>query len=58
MKNRNRNKFSRDMRVAEAKVRNDKFAALSPSEQVAALDAKLGVGVGAAKQRMRLSKTV
>lgn len=58
MKNRNRNKFSRNMRVAQAKVRNDKFASLSPSEKLALLDTKLGVGIGASKQRMKLSKTV
>ena len=38
-----------------AEARNAKWAALSPQAQLAALDAKFGVGVGAKRQRARIA---
>lgn len=37
----------------EAKARNDGWASLSPAEQLADLDRRLGQGVGARKQRAK-----
>lgn len=41
-------------RQIEAKKRSEAFAALSPEEKVAELDKRLGVGVGARRQRIAL----
>ena len=41
-------------RVA-AHLRNTRWAALTPAQQLAELDKRLGVGVGAKKQRARLA---
>ena len=38
-----------------ALARNAEWEKLSPAQQIAALDARLGVGVGAVKQRARLA---
>lgn len=40
----------------EAIVRQTEYAALSTAEKIRRLDEKLGVGVGAVKQRARLAK--
>ena len=40
------------------KVNQEARAARSPQEQLAKLDAKLGVGVGAKKERARLAKQI
>jgi hypothetical protein len=39
---------------AEAIARNEAWAQLSPKEQLAVLDSRLGAGVGAARQRARI----
>lgn len=41
-----------------AHARAAAWAALSPAAQLAALDARLGVGVGAVKQRARLARAL
>lgn len=41
-------------RRTEAQARNEAWASLSLKEQLSALDARLGKGVGAAKQRARI----
>lgn len=43
-------------RREEAIIRQTEYAALSTKEKIQRLDAKLGVGVGAVKQRARLDK--
>lgn len=45
-------------RREEAVVRQAEWAKLSPAEQVAELDRRLGMGIGAVKQRARLAKAV
>lgn len=45
-----------DTRAPFIKERLDKWRALTPAEQVARLDERLGVGVGAKKQRALLAK--
>lgn len=42
-------------RREKAEARNAKWAALTPEQQLAALDAKLGPGVGAKRQRAALA---
>lgn len=39
----------------EAEARNSAWRALSPKEQLASLDRRLGKGVGAVKQRARIA---
>ena len=46
------------IRVQEAERRNEAWRALTPEEQLASLDARLGAGVGARKQRERIAKTI
>lgn len=55
MKLSRRNKSGKCRRVRTATERNDAFAALSPIEQLAALDVRLGKGKGAVKQRAKLA---
>ena len=43
-------------RKADAEVRNAEYAKLSVHDRLTLLDAKLGKGVGATKQRAKLSK--
>ena len=43
-------------RASEALERAVAWGALSPAEQLAALDRRLGVGVGAKRQRARIAK--
>jgi len=40
----------------EAEVRNEDWASLGPKKQLASLDRRLGKGVGAVKQRARLTQ--
>lgn len=40
----------------EAQERNERYRRLTPQQKIAALDARLGKGVGAAKQRARLQE--
>jgi len=47
---------SKQVKREEAKVRKEKYEALTPEEKVKKLDDKLGVGVGAAKERKRLEE--
>lgn len=44
-----------DIRQKEAKERQTKWEELSPAKQLQSLDDRLGVGVGAVKQRKRLN---
>lgn len=47
-----------EIKRAEADERNAAWAKLSPSQQLEALDRRLGKGVGAAKQRARLLERI
>jgi IS5 family transposase len=42
-------------RIASAKLRQEAWAALSPAEQLEALDRRLGAGSGAERQRSRIA---
>jgi len=44
----------RRKRQDEADTRNAEYSVLTPEDRLKKLDAKLGVGVGAAKQRKKL----
>ena len=46
----------KEVRQAEAEVRQEERAKRSNAEQIAKLDAKLGKGKGAKKERKRLAK--
>lgn len=43
-----------ETRVAEGNARNEAWRKLSPAEQAKDLDARLGVGLGATRQRQKL----
>lgn len=58
MKQPNRNKDTKEVRQIGAANRNAEFAALSIQQKIAHLDARLGVGVGATKQRAKLAKAL
>lgn len=45
-------------RRTEAEARNAFWASLSPEEQLASLDARLGAGVGAIKQRAKITALI
>lgn len=45
-----------EQRSKSAKERNERWAALSPQEQLDELNRRLGPGVGATKQRARLAQ--
>ena len=45
---------SKTQRIQEGQIRAELRANRSPREQLARLDQKLGVGVGAARERMKL----
>ena len=42
------------IKETEAKVRNEAWAKLTPEQQLASLDERLGKGIGAKKQRTRI----
>jgi hypothetical protein len=46
------------VRVQAANARNQRRSQSSPKQQLAALDKRLGVGVGASKERERLNKLI
>jgi len=46
----------RDLRRKEAIQRKSLTNQMSPAERIAALDSRLGTGVGAARERARLEK--
>jgi hypothetical protein len=48
--------MARKSKARQANRRNAKFASLSITEKLASLDARLGPGVGATKQRTRLAR--
>lgn len=54
-KNRNDRK---GVRRIEAEGRQDYWTKLTPEKQLAALDARLGKGIGAEKQRARIAKAI
>ncbi len=56
MKQRNRNKIRKEERRASAAERQAAHAVLTFAEKLAKLDQRLGVGVGAAKERTRILK--
>lgn len=58
MKLSRRNKTGKHRRVRTANERNAAFANLTHQQQLAALDERLGKGVGAAKQRAKLSAKI
>jgi len=45
-------------RQSEADERNEKWASLSPREQLKVLDERLGKGVGAKRQRARIASLI
>jgi len=47
-----------DYKKSEAKERDAAWRKLTPTEQLAALDRRLGKGVGAAKQRTRIEAQI
>lgn len=51
-------KRSTTERRIEAVARQEEWANLSPAEQLAELDRRLGKGVGAKKQRARIAKAL
>ena len=51
-------KQSKETRRADAIARNDAWSKLSTEQKIAELDKRLGVDVGAKKQRKRLAKEV
>ena len=50
--------LSKTQRREDAEVRHARWDALSPKEQLRQLDIRLGKGVGAKKQRVRLAKRI
>ena len=51
-------KSMREERRQRAEVRQAEYAALSPQEKLARLDQRLGVGVGAKREREWLKKQI
>jgi hypothetical protein len=51
-------KRSTTERRIEAVARQEEWANLSPAEQLAELDRRLGKGIGAKKQRARITKAL
>ena len=47
---------SKNLKVKEGEERNDYWRKLTPAEQIASLDRRLGKGVGAKRQRAKLEK--
>ena len=45
---------TKQIKETEAKVRNEAWAKLTPEQQLASLDERLGKGIGAKKQRARI----
>lgn len=58
MKQSRKNKDAKVRRVRAASERNKAYAGLSPIEQLAALDERLGKGKGAVKQRAKLTAKI
>lgn len=51
-----RNKLRREERRKDAEQRNTAWNNLTPQQQLAALDSRLGAGQGAQKQRAKIEK--
>ena len=51
-------KRSNNEKRSEADARNERWASLTPKQQLAELDLRLGIGVGAAKQRAKILKRI
>lgn len=49
---------ARDRRRAEGEGRNAAWAKLRPEQQLASLDSRLGVGIGAKRQRAKLGSAL
>lgn len=47
---------ARERRVTEAVLRQETYDELTPKQKLAKLDARLGEGVGARKERVRLKR--
>jgi len=45
-------------RRIDAEVRQEEWAKLTPQQQLAELDSRLGKGIGAKKQRAKLAKAI
>lgn len=58
MKLSRRNKSGKHRRVLAANARNAAFGNLTHQQQLAALDERLGVGIGATKQRAKLAAKI
>lgn len=53
-----RNRDNDNLKKQEAVERNEAWASLTPLQQMAALDRRLGTGVGAAKQRKKIQRLI
>ena len=49
---------TKQIKETEAKVRNEAWAKLTPEQQLADLDRRLGKGIGAKKQRARIQHKI
>ena len=58
MKRANQNKEAKEERRLGAAGRAEYFATLTPQQKLARLDARLGPGVGAVKERAKLAKAL
>ena len=58
MKRANKNKEEKDRRQLEAAGRAEYSATLTPQQKIARLDARLGTGLGAVKERAKLAKVI
>ena len=49
---------TKQIKETEAKVRNEAWAKLTPEQQLASLDERLGKGIGAKKQRAKIQHKI
>ena len=49
---------TKQIKQTEAAVRNEAWAKLTPEQQLASLDERLGKGIGAKKQRARIQHKI
>lgn len=48
---------SKNLKCTEGAARNDAWRSLTPAQQIASLDGRLGKGRGAKRQRAKLAET-
>ena len=49
---------TKQIKETEAIVRNERWAQLTPEQQLASLDSRLGKGIGAKKQRAKIQSKI